>query len=105
MARARVDVAAARDQPQHRGGRGAVDPVGGERVLGEGLDGVDGEVHRGAVLEDEDDFSEEPRWKVNLKKLSTARLPITVEDAEPEILTQVMDVLMRSRARVSFCRG
>lgn len=33
------------------------------------------------VLEEEDDFSEEPRWKVNLKKLSTARLPITVEDA------------------------
>lgn len=36
---------------------------------------------------------------------STQRMTITVEDAEPEILTQVMDVLMRSRARVSFCRG
>ena len=36
---------------------------------------------------------------------STQRMTITVEDAEPEILTQVMDVLMRSRARVTFCRG
>ena len=36
---------------------------------------------------------------------STQRMTITVEDAEPETLTQVMDVLMRSRARVSFCRG
>jgi tetratricopeptide (TPR) repeat protein len=33
------------------------------------------------VLEEEDDFSDEPRFRVNLKKLSTARLPITVEDA------------------------
>jgi tetratricopeptide (TPR) repeat protein len=33
------------------------------------------------VLEDEDEFSEQPRWRVNLKKLSTARLPMTVEDA------------------------
>ncbi|MCK6586221.1 MAG: tetratricopeptide repeat protein [Polyangiaceae bacterium] len=33
------------------------------------------------VLEEEDDFSDEPKFRVNLKKLSTARLPITVEDA------------------------
>jgi tetratricopeptide (TPR) repeat protein len=33
------------------------------------------------VLEEEDDFSDEPRFRVNLKKLKTARLPITVEDA------------------------
>lgn len=39
------------------------------------------------------------------KAAATQRITITVEDAEPETLTQVMDVLMRSRARVSFCRG
>jgi hypothetical protein len=45
------------------------------------------------------------QMQTDVNAAPTQRMTITVEDAEPETLTQVMDVLMRSRARVSFCRG
>jgi tetratricopeptide (TPR) repeat protein len=37
--------------------------------------------HDKGVLEEESELSENPRWRVDLDKLSTARLPLTIEDA------------------------
>src|SRR5262249_19026581 len=37
--------------------------------------------HDKGVLEEEGELSSEPSWRVNLEKLQSARLPLTIEDA------------------------
>ncbi len=37
--------------------------------------------HDKGVLEEESALSEEPRWKVNLDRISSAKLPLTIDDA------------------------
>jgi tetratricopeptide (TPR) repeat protein len=37
--------------------------------------------HDKGVLEEESELADEPRWRVDLEKVSTARLPMTIEDA------------------------